>query len=72
MANYHFELSLENMRYMELTFPQDTVVFTLLQPWPKEESRLTAPIRPFNWIVRTTSLYIQIITAYKFHQLLIL
>ena len=27
--------------------------YVLLVPWPKEESRLTAVIRPFNLTVRT-------------------
>lgn len=50
---YTFEMILENVKHMELSFPFYVDQVTLLQPWPAEESRLKVTIRPFDYIVNS-------------------
>ena len=45
---YH---SLENGKRMELITPIGIDFFTILQPFPDEESRLEVTIKPFNFTV---------------------
>lgn len=46
-----FEASLENLNHLAFSQPVWVDDFIILQAWPKEESRITAPIRPFTSIV---------------------
>lgn len=41
-------LILEYLNYMDLTVPIWVENYVLMQPFPEEEGRLTAPIRPFT------------------------
>lgn len=48
---YPFSCILEMFDLVDLTFPMGVNNFILMQQFPKEESRLSAPIKPFNYDV---------------------
>ena len=51
MAPYPIELTLENSKHLATMHPQFVSEFELLQPWPRKESSLNTPIRPFQFLV---------------------
>ena len=46
-----FELNLETLEHMGITYPIWIMEYYLLQPFPKEQSRLTNIFKPFSGIV---------------------
>ena len=42
-----FEATMDNLAHMEFSQPMWVENFLILQPWPNEQSRLAAIIRPF-------------------------
>lgn len=48
IANYPAAMNLFNSKLVDLSFPVWSEPFCMLQPFPEEESRLLAPIRPFS------------------------
>lgn len=48
---FPFKQNLQNFNAIEITFTTSIDSYTLLQPWPHEISRLTAPVRPFSDLV---------------------
>jgi hypothetical protein len=47
------------MQQMDFTIPLTVEDYHLLQPYPKEESRLTACIKPFSFTVIKLSLFLK-------------
>ena len=46
-----FELDLKTLEHMGVTYPIWIMDYQLLQPFPKEQSRLTNIFKPFSGIV---------------------
>ena len=51
MAGVLMEISSENEKQIELMQPMWIEDIALLQPFPREESRLATPIKPFSGMV---------------------
>ena len=51
IAPFTFEMTLSSLAYMELNYPLWIFDFSLLQPYPAEESYLYNLIRPFSLTV---------------------
>ena len=62
MIGIMMEMSDENKKHLETIHPFWIEDFVLLQPFPKEESRLTTPIKPFN----TTVINYYFLFSYRF------
>lgn len=48
MLSFPVERSADNDGKIDLLYPSYIQNYALLQPWPKEESRLTIIIQPFS------------------------
>lgn len=46
----------------DLCYPIGIDDFILMQPFPEEESRLSAPIKPFSYQVKFSKIYAEIYT----------
>lgn len=55
IVSFPFESSLDNLKYMANSQPFWIGDYSLLQPWPNEESRLRILIRPFSYLVWNNS-----------------
>jgi len=49
---YMFDQEINNLQHMELTSTLFIDPYSILQPWPLEESRLGVTIRPFQLMAR--------------------
>lgn len=49
---FAFEMTLDNLKRIQIMYPTAILDHVLMQPWPEEQSRLLAPIRPFTPQVR--------------------
>ena len=43
--------TIERLAYIDVSFPIVISSFRIVVPWPEAESRLLAPIKPFQWPV---------------------
>ena len=67
MAGVLMEISSENKKQIELMQPMWIEDLALLQPFPREESRLATPIKPFSGMVNLKKIKI---FKYMIHTLL--
>lgn len=48
LANFPIPLNIHHSKVLDLSFPIWIESFAMLQPYPEEQSRLVAPIRPYT------------------------